>query len=143
MEDLGSRAALQGEKDLIWYPAEVNTSIRPGWFYHTKEDNQVKSLEELISIYCGSVGGNATFLLNVPPMPNGCSIQMMLPGWQNWDSGREVHFPQSCRICRDNCVLRRCRSSGSECSHRHQNHLVPARDRCQNRSFPSGTYFQS
>ena len=63
MEDLGSRAALQGEKDLIWYPAEVNTSI--------KEDNQVKSLEELISIYCGSVGGNATFLLNVPPMPNG------------------------------------------------------------------------
>ena len=71
MEDLGSRAALQGEKDLIWYPAEVNTSIRPGWFYHTKEDNQVKSLEELISIYCGSVGGNATFLLNVPPMPNG------------------------------------------------------------------------
>ena len=42
MEDLGSRAALQGEKDLIWYPAEVNTSIRPGWFYHAKEDNQVK-----------------------------------------------------------------------------------------------------
>ncbi len=71
MEDLGSRAALQGEKDLIWYPAEVNTSIRPGWFYHAKEDNQVKSLEELISIYCGSVGGNATFLLNIPPMPNG------------------------------------------------------------------------
>ena len=71
MEDLGSRTALQGEKDLIWYPAEVNTSIRPGWFYHAKEDNQVKSLKELISIYCGSVGGNATFLLNVPPMPNG------------------------------------------------------------------------
>ncbi len=71
MEDLGSRAALQGEKDLIWYPAEVNTSIRPGWFYHAKEDDQVKSLEELIRIYCGSVGGNATFLLNIPPMPNG------------------------------------------------------------------------
>ena len=71
MEDLGSRAALQGEKDLIWYPAEVNTSIRPGWFYHAKEDGQVKSLEELIHIYCGSVGGNATFLLNIPPMPNG------------------------------------------------------------------------
>ena len=71
MEDLGSRAALQGEKDLIWYPAEVNTSIRPGWFYHEKEDDQVKSLAELIHIYCGSVGGNATFLLNIPPMPNG------------------------------------------------------------------------
>lgn len=71
MEDLGSRKALEGEKDLIWYPAEVNTSIRPGWFYHPDEDTQVKSLEELIHIYCGSVGGNATFLLNIPPMPNG------------------------------------------------------------------------
>ena len=71
MEDLGSRAALEGERDLIWYPAEVNTSIRPGWFYHPEEDDQVKSLEELVHIYLGSVGGNATFLLNIPPMPNG------------------------------------------------------------------------
>ena len=71
MEDLGSRIALEGEHDLIWYPAEVNTSIRPGWFYHSEEDDQVKSLEELVHIYLGSVGGNATFLLNIPPMPNG------------------------------------------------------------------------
>ena len=33
-QDLGSREALENEEDLIWYPAEVNTSIRPGWFYH-------------------------------------------------------------------------------------------------------------
>ena len=71
MEDLGSRKVLEGEKDLIWYPAEVNTSIRPGWFYHSAEDDQVKSMEELIHIYVGSVGGNGTFLLNIPPMPNG------------------------------------------------------------------------
>ncbi len=43
MEDLGSRRALEGETNLIWYPAEVNTSIRPGWFYHPEEDDQVKS----------------------------------------------------------------------------------------------------
>ncbi|MDE7250901.1 MAG: alpha-L-fucosidase [Lachnospiraceae bacterium] len=30
--DLGSREILEGEEKLIWYPAEVNTSIRPGWF---------------------------------------------------------------------------------------------------------------
>lgn len=71
MEDLGSRRALEGETNLIWYPAEVNTSIRPGWFYHPEEDDQVKSLEELIYIYIGAVGGNATLLLNIPPMPNG------------------------------------------------------------------------
>lgn len=69
--DLGSREALKGEEDLIWYPAEVNTSIRPGWFYHASEDDRVKSLEELVSIYEHSVGGNATFLLNIPPDRNG------------------------------------------------------------------------
>lgn len=66
-EDLGSRQILAEEEELVWYPAEVNTSIRPGWFYHEEEDTQVKSLEELIDIYEKSVGGNATFLLNVPP----------------------------------------------------------------------------
>ena len=71
MEDLGSRRALEGETNLIWYPAEVNTSIRPGWFYHPEEDDQVKSLEELIYIYIGAVGGNATFLLNIPPTREG------------------------------------------------------------------------
>jgi len=70
-QDLGSRELLKGEKDLVWYPAEVNTSIRPGWFYHEEEDNQVRSLQELIRIYYNSVGGNATFLLNIPPTKEG------------------------------------------------------------------------
>jgi alpha-L-fucosidase len=65
--DLGSREALKDEDDLIWYPAEVNTSIRPGWFYHAAEDDRVKSFEELWHVYLNSVGGNATFLLNLPP----------------------------------------------------------------------------
>jgi len=65
--DLGSRARLRGAKYLVWYPAEVNTSIRPGWFYHAAEDDRVKPLDHLLKIYYGSVGGNATFLLNVPP----------------------------------------------------------------------------
>ncbi|NMO95151.1 alpha-L-fucosidase [Paenibacillus lemnae] len=66
-EDLGSREIIGSEPELVWYPAEVNTSIRPGWFYHAAEDDQVRSLEELLHIYYGSVGGNATFLLNLPP----------------------------------------------------------------------------
>jgi len=67
-DDLGSRSALRGHlDDLVWYPAEVNTSIRPGWFYHREEDDQVRSAEELMGIWYSSVGGNACFLLNVPP----------------------------------------------------------------------------
>lgn len=70
-QDLGSRKILRDETDLMWYPAEVNTSIRPGWFYHEEEDSKVRSLEELIKIYYNSVGGNATFLLNIPPTKDG------------------------------------------------------------------------
>lgn len=66
-DDLGSRAIIANESELIWYPAEVNTSIRPGWFYHEEEDDKVKSLDELLHVYYGSVGGNASFLLNIPP----------------------------------------------------------------------------
>lgn len=70
-QDLGSRQALKGETDLVWYPAEVNVSIRPGWFYHKNEDDKVRSLENLVSIYDHSVGGNSTMLLNIPPTPEG------------------------------------------------------------------------
>lgn len=67
-EDLGSREVLANyEGELVWFPAEVNTSIRPGWFYHESEDEQVRSVDELYQIYLNAVGGNATFLLNIPP----------------------------------------------------------------------------
>lgn len=69
--DLGSRKVLAGEEALVWYPAEVNTSIRPGWFYHENEDDKVRPLEELLRIYFHAVGGNATFLLNIPPARDG------------------------------------------------------------------------
>ncbi|MCR5823464.1 MAG: alpha-L-fucosidase [Lachnospiraceae bacterium] len=69
--DLGSREILENEKDLIWYPAEVDVSVRPGWFYHEEEDTKVRSLENLKDLYLRSVGGNANLLLNVPPDKNG------------------------------------------------------------------------
>lgn len=54
-----------------WVPAEVNTSIRPEWFYHPSEDGKVKTVPQLLDSYYASVGRNATFLLNFPIMPNG------------------------------------------------------------------------
>lgn len=69
--DLGSREILKNEQNLVWYPAEVNTSIRPGWFWHESENDKVRSLEDLMHVYYNSVGGNATFLLNIPPTREG------------------------------------------------------------------------
>ncbi|MGN1305744.1 MAG: alpha-L-fucosidase [Oscillospiraceae bacterium] len=69
--DLGSREILENEDDLVWYPAEVNTSIRPGWFWHESENDKVRPLDELMNIYYNSVGANATFLLNIPPTNEG------------------------------------------------------------------------
>ena len=67
-EDLGGSASVSSTRpSFVWYPAEVNTSIRPGWFYHAHEDDKVKSLEELLQIYYGSVGGNTVFCSNIPP----------------------------------------------------------------------------
>ncbi len=54
-----------------WVPAEVNTSIRPGWFYHQNEDSKVKTLPQLMDIYYHSIGSNANLLLNFPIMPDG------------------------------------------------------------------------
>ncbi len=54
-----------------WVPGEVNTSIRPEWFYHKKEDTKVKTLPQLMDIYYNSIGRNANLLLNFPIMPNG------------------------------------------------------------------------
>jgi alpha-L-fucosidase len=67
--DLGSRARLfaPGVNYLAWYPAEVNFSIRPGWFWHASQDNQVKTMSDLMDRYYHSVGLNGVMLLNVPP----------------------------------------------------------------------------
>ena len=60
-----------GQPGKIWYPAECDVSIRPGWFYHAKEDTQVKPLSHLLDLYLQSVGRNSVLLVNVPPNREG------------------------------------------------------------------------
>jgi alpha-L-fucosidase len=55
----------------VWRPAEVDVSIRPGWFYHPAEDDRVRSVENLVDLYFTSVGRNGKLLLNVPPTRQG------------------------------------------------------------------------
>ncbi|MDE6123907.1 MAG: alpha-L-fucosidase [Eubacterium sp.] len=70
-EDLGSRKVLAESEELCWYPAEVDVSIRKGWFWSKNENFTVKSGKRLFKLYLDSVGKNCTFLLNVPPTNQG------------------------------------------------------------------------
>ena len=63
-QDTLNRGNVNGKN---WIPAEADVSIRPGWFYHAKEDGKVKSPETLFNLYLKSVGNGGNLLLNVPP----------------------------------------------------------------------------
>jgi alpha-L-fucosidase len=54
-----------------WLVGQCDVSIRPGWFYHQKEDSLVKSPEKIADIYFKSVGRNAVLLINLPPDKRG------------------------------------------------------------------------
>jgi alpha-L-fucosidase len=63
-----SKEGLTGHRNgSKWLPAECDVSIRPGWFWHEKENARVKQPRELLDLYYKSVGRGASFLLNVPP----------------------------------------------------------------------------
>jgi alpha-L-fucosidase len=62
------KEGVNGHRDgKFWMPAEVDFSIRPGWFHHPAEDDKVRTPEDLFDHYFLSVGHGATMNLNVPP----------------------------------------------------------------------------
>lgn len=73
-DKLGTEAALDylqhgDSSGTIFSIGEADVSIRSGWFYH--EDQDPKSLEELVEIYFHSVGRGTPLLLNIPPDQDG------------------------------------------------------------------------
>lgn len=72
--DLGTRHVLLSKEKpyyLHYQPAEINTSIREGWFYRDDVYQRVRSADDVFDIYERAVGGNSIFLLNIPPNRNG------------------------------------------------------------------------
>jgi alpha-L-fucosidase len=91
-EDLGSRSKLFAAKGLIWYPAETDVSIRPGWFYHATEDTKVRTPENLTEIYFNSVGRNSVLLLNIPPDKDGLISEADIRSLQGWRKELDATF---------------------------------------------------
>ncbi len=91
-DDLGSREKILKAKGLVWYPAETDVSIRPGWFYHEEEDTKVKSPEKLLDIYFNSVGRNGVLLLNIPPDKRGLIHSSDIAALKQWKQLRDNIF---------------------------------------------------
>ena len=68
-KELGTMANILYSKGLVFTPSEIDTSIRPGWFWHQEEEPH--SLERLFAVYLSSAGGNACLNLNIPPNKEG------------------------------------------------------------------------
>ncbi|HET6254962.1 MAG TPA: alpha-L-fucosidase [Puia sp.] len=83
-QDLGSRDRLMPARGLIWYPAETDVSIRPGWFYHAGEDTLVRTPAALMDLYFSSVGRNSVLLLNIPPNREGLISDADIRSLRGW-----------------------------------------------------------
>ncbi|MBS1577291.1 MAG: alpha-L-fucosidase [Bacteroidetes bacterium] len=70
-EDLASDQKLYNAKYLHYQQAETNTSIREGWYYRDDTEQKVRSADDVFDIYERAVGGNSTFMLNIPPNRQG------------------------------------------------------------------------
>ena len=89
-----------------WVASECNTSIRPGWFYHEREDAKVKTVADLTDLYYRSVGHNGTFLLNFPVDKEGLIHPI--------DSAHAVDYHKQVASELGNNLLRKARIKASE-----------------------------
>lgn len=94
------------ENGMNWLPAEVDVSIRPGWFYHSSEDSLVKTPEQLFDIYLSSVGRGANLILNIPPDQRGLLHEndvKSLRGWKKLiDEAFRTNLALNCKVKADN-----------------------------------------
>ena len=102
-----TKALQQGYRDgESWLPAEVDVSIRPGWFYHASEDSLVKTVDQLMDLYYQSVGHNANLLLNFPVNQEGRISSI--------DSANAVQWHQRLQEEFSNNLLKGCKVTASD-----------------------------
>jgi len=98
-----------------WVPAEVDVSIRPGWFYHAKEDTMVRTAENLFDIYLKSVGRGSNLLLNIPPDRRGLFNEADSITLLQWKTMLDKAFSDNLAF-RSKVVTSSCRGNSPEFS---------------------------
>lgn len=68
-QELGTLPVILYSRGLTFTPAEINMSIRPGWFWHESESPH--SLKRLFQTWLCAYGGNSCLNLNIPPNRHG------------------------------------------------------------------------
>ncbi len=82
-----------GQRDgTDWLPAEVDVSIRPGWFWRAAEDDRVKSAQTLEKIWFESVGRGCNLLLNIPVDSRGLVAPQELASLKQWGDQQRAMF---------------------------------------------------
>ncbi|MDE2315079.1 MAG: alpha-L-fucosidase, partial [Xanthomonadaceae bacterium] len=94
-----------------WRPGESDVSIRPGWFWHPEQNDQVRSPDGLMELYFSSVGRNSKLLLNVPPNRDGLFDPEDIASLQGFTAERTALFARN--LLRGGSV----RASSSDLAH--------------------------
>jgi alpha-L-fucosidase len=90
------------ENGYAYQPTEIDVSIRPGWFFHEKENDKVKTADELMDIYLKSVGRNGNLLLNIPPDMRGKIHPNDSLALLNFKAKRDSFFGKKLKVIPEN-----------------------------------------
>ncbi|UBM58933.1 alpha-L-fucosidase [Marinilongibacter aquaticus] len=95
MPDYSQKYAEGQENGTHWVPAEVDVSVRPNWYYHTWDDDNVKTVAQLTDIYYESVGRNANLLFNFPVDRRGLIHEKDAENIVRWHEKIEKDFKEN------------------------------------------------
>lgn len=101
------------ENGFAYQPTEIDVSIRPGWFFHEKENEKVKTADKLMDIYLKSVGRNGNLLLNIPPDMRGRIHANDSTALINFKQKREELFGKKLKVKPENIKINSKRNAGN------------------------------
>ncbi|MGD9563299.1 MAG: alpha-L-fucosidase [Pyrinomonadaceae bacterium] len=100
----------------FWIPAECDVPLRPGWFYHSKEDTEVRTPDQLFDLYFKCVGRGANLDLGLAPDKRGlmhdADVRSLREFGEMLNRTFAVNFAKGATVRASNIRARNARSFG-------------------------------